>query len=93
MHFKAEAPAHAAVKAPSPAPAAAAEVLDVQHAYVENEGGSHVLVVPSANEIGVNVIVNIDDNSSEASSVQARLPPSECTLLMALRVFPALKRF
>ena len=65
---------HSLPEAPSPGAAATEGALDLQHAHLAEDGASHVLVVPSANDVGVNVIVNIDniDNDSEASSVQAR---------------------
>ncbi len=61
---------HSLAEAPSPGAAATEGALDLQHAYLAEDGASHVLVVPSASDVGVNVIVNIDN--IEASSVQAR---------------------
>jgi len=65
---------HSHPEAPSPGAAATEGALDLQHAHLAEDGASHVLVVPSASDVGVNVIVNIDNINvdSEASSVQAR---------------------
>ena len=74
---EAAAPASEAARAPTPVPAAVVEGLDVQHAHLQIEGASRVLLVPSTSDIGVDVAVNTDDSSSEASSVQASLLPSD----------------
>ena len=64
-----DAPRHQA-HSTSKTPAPAVDSLALRHDSMEDKDGSGAIVVPSVDDYGVNVIVNVDNNP-EALSAQA----------------------